>query len=707
MNSKLILISVMFLSASASFAQTDTTAVVAPSVEEDTVMLGEVVVKGLRPQYRKTAEGMQTNVEGTVLAKLGTAEDVLQRVPMVSRKADGSWEVFGKGSPLIYLNGRKLENLSELDNLKAADIKSVEVIQSPGAKYAANVGSVVRIKTITPQGEGFSVDARTTYYYDRRNSFIGQANVNYRHGGLNVFGLYKFSSRYGLQDADYDQVVQADTLWQQQNSNWETSRLINHYLQGGLSYDFNQNHSIGARYAAALTTKEYSIGTITSHMTANGNYYDNFETRSRDDMKDRPEHDLNAYYYGKVGQTVIDFNTNLFFSHNVTLDHTTESSQTYDSRDLRSESSSRGSMVASKLVLTTPLFGGNLSYGAEYIQTRRKDVYTINRTDLVANSDSKIRERTLSPFVEYSRMLPIGALTAGLRYEDVRFRYYEDGEYLPDQSRNFRNFFPSLSFGTQLGHTALQLSYAAKTKRPSYSQLSNNISYGNRFTHQTGNPLLTHQTDHTLTLSGAWSFLQMMLEYKDSRNAIIYWAEQMPENEAITLIKYKNEKSIKSLTAYVSIAPTIGRWSPQVSAGMIKQWFTLHTDMGNYRLNKPVFIANLNNTFTLPAGFTAFANFAFQGKGQTVNAELVREQYVLDLGVSKSLLKDALTLELKGNDLFYQKWDSSRLYSQKMSIEQRARYATREVRLTLRYKFNLTRSRYKGTGAGNAERSRL
>lgn len=49
-----------------------------------------------------------------------------------------------------------------------------------------------------------------------------------------------------------------------------------------------------------------------------------------------------------------------------------------------------------------------------------------------------------------------------------------------------------------------------------------------------------------------------MVEYKDSRNAIIYWAEQLPEDESIMLVNYKNEKSIKSLTAYVSAAPTIG-----------------------------------------------------------------------------------------------------------------------------------------------------
>lgn len=70
----------------------------------DTQMLSEVVVKGHTPAYRQTAEGIQTNVEGTVLGKLGTGEDVLAHVPGIVKKQDG-FEVFGKGAPLIYING--------------------------------------------------------------------------------------------------------------------------------------------------------------------------------------------------------------------------------------------------------------------------------------------------------------------------------------------------------------------------------------------------------------------------------------------------------------------------------------------------------------------------------------------------------------------------------------------------------------------------
>ena len=75
-----------------------------------TVELGEVVVKATRPSTTMKGNALVTNVEGSSLAIAGTANDVLVRVPMVVDNG-GSIEVFGKGSPEIYINGRKVNDL--------------------------------------------------------------------------------------------------------------------------------------------------------------------------------------------------------------------------------------------------------------------------------------------------------------------------------------------------------------------------------------------------------------------------------------------------------------------------------------------------------------------------------------------------------------------------------------------------------------------
>ena len=131
------------------------------TLTSESIMLGEVIVKSNRPVTAIKGDALVTNVVGTQLEHAGTAEDVLVQVPMVVGR-DGVFEVFGKGSPAIYINGRLVQNSNELMQISSADIKNVEVVTNPGVKYDASVNSVIRITTKRPQGEGFSGLLRST-----------------------------------------------------------------------------------------------------------------------------------------------------------------------------------------------------------------------------------------------------------------------------------------------------------------------------------------------------------------------------------------------------------------------------------------------------------------------------------------------------------------------------------------------------------------
>ena len=99
----------------------------------DAQLLGEVVVKGTLPTTRLKGDAMITNVTGTLLERAGTAENMLNQIPNVSAQ-DGNVNVFGRGNAQVYINGRKVRNSSELDQLSSANIKSVEVVNNPGVR---------------------------------------------------------------------------------------------------------------------------------------------------------------------------------------------------------------------------------------------------------------------------------------------------------------------------------------------------------------------------------------------------------------------------------------------------------------------------------------------------------------------------------------------------------------------------------------------
>lgn len=185
------------LTAKCSFVGYETAVVPVPAsgylgtikLTPSTVELGEVVVRAARPSTTMKGNALVTNVDGSSLAIAGTANDVLTRVPMVVEN-DGKLEVFGKGAPAIYINGRKVNDIQELTQLNSNDIKNVSVITNPGASYAATVKSVIIIRTKPPKGDGFSGTLRSDngfHHYFRTGNSI---DLKYRTRGLEVFVNY-------------------------------------------------------------------------------------------------------------------------------------------------------------------------------------------------------------------------------------------------------------------------------------------------------------------------------------------------------------------------------------------------------------------------------------------------------------------------------------------------------------------------------------
>lgn len=154
-------------------------------LSEDSWMLGEIVVRSQLPKTVLSGEGMTTTVSGSVLEKTANMEQLLSRIPSVSAK-DGDIEVFGRGTPVIYINGRKMQDQMELQRLQPSDIKNIEVVSNPGARYDASVKSVIRITTKKSQGEGFSFDNSTSFVIneDKRMSYYESFQGNYRKGGF-------------------------------------------------------------------------------------------------------------------------------------------------------------------------------------------------------------------------------------------------------------------------------------------------------------------------------------------------------------------------------------------------------------------------------------------------------------------------------------------------------------------------------------------
>ena len=674
-------------------------------LKEDAKMMKEVVVKGNAPLHKMTSEGIQTNIENTILSKLGTCEDVLAHVPGLTRKKDG-YEVFGKGTPIIYINGRQMRDATELERLKSSDIKSIEVISNPGSRYNAAVRAVVKIRTRKAIGDGFGFDVRSAYYQSENVDLSEQLNWKYRHKRLELFGTHGYSLDNSLEHSKTTTIVHADTLWQQDFTQKvpEKNSIFKNTI--GADYQLNDSNSVGIKYMLNFPHDFPLSVFLSSDVTANGTFYDHINTFATCKQSHRPSQFINLYYIGKIGKMDIDFNAD--YLYNKQNNHTTsrEESRNKVSRTVTSDNQERNRLFASKLTLGYPVLGGNLSVGAEYTYTNRNDTYS-NPENYVPSSSAQLKESNIAPFVEYKHMLPICQLTAGLRWEAVRFNYYENGQHIANQSRSFSNLFPSISVATQLGDLQMQLSYAARTRRPSYRQLSNNVTYGNRFLMQSGNPLLQHEYIHDINLGVMWKFIQFGISFNDRRHAIVFWSEQDSHNSAISRLTYTNLPSIKTISTQLAFSPTIGIWTPEFTALMKKQWLTLHTSTKTYKLNKPIWQFSFNNTFDFGKGWLLSMESYLVTKGNSEISSLASNRGSLDINLTKSFLKDRLALRIGGTDLFHTQKEGGISYTESMETQYIGTYDSRQFVLTVTYKFNTSRSKYKGTGAGQAEKNRL
>ncbi len=668
--------------------------------------LGEATVTAKRPVAKMVDGSLVTSIEGTTLARSGTAEDVLSHVPGIIKK-DDKYEVLGKGQPVIYINGRLMRDENELAQLKSDEIKSVEILNNPGARYDATTSAVVRIRTIRRQGEGFGVDATTQYTQGKYAQQNAQFKTNYRHNTLDVFFGADYWGGRTLWNSEMIQENRVDTVWRQALSEQNTSEYHSYAITLGFNKDIADRHSFGLKYQLTDGFHFKSHGDLTSDITADGLYYDRLNNNFSLHADNNLRHALNTYYSGRIGKGELKVDADYYSSGQLTAQTTEEHSASHENRTVASENDVDNRLIAAKADYTLPLWNGRLSTGSHYTYTDRHDDYIIPVNNFgVATSRSRLKEQNTAAYVEYSRPIKKVQLTAGLRYEHVTFNYYADGIYQPGQSRTFDNLFPNVSVATQLGKAQIMAAYKAKTRRPAYGELSNNTTYGNRFTLQSGNPHLKASITHDITLTGVWQWLQAVAVWKQKKNAIINWGTPLKNRPSATLISRTND-DLSSLAVALTAAPKVGIWQPSATVTVFRQWFS-KTVMGEMRrFDRPMFTGALYNAFTLPHGWLLNVDYNYQSRGDYQNVYLYKNMHILNVSLHKSFLKDALSLKISGKDLLKDTSSNAHLYMQNSTFIQTGSSDSRLFSVTLRYKFNATRSKYRGQGAAEGEKNRL
>jgi hypothetical protein len=674
-------------------------------MQPDTQTLGEVTVKGYRPQYKMTTGGMTVDIQNSLLKDVGTADNVLSMLPQVQGE-DGNFTVFAKGTPEIYINNKKVQNARELKQLKSSDIKSVDIITSPGAKYNAEVGAVIRIKTIRPQGDGVSVEAYSQVKYNEKWTTYDDVTVKYRAGGLEVFSTLEFTNGNHSEDntVTTDTYANGNHVSIRQyapNSFWYTE------MGGklGASYEFDEDNSIGFSYDLNGSLYQGGEAVCEQTITRNNSLEGIVDQLMTANMDDTPQHEANIYYVGKAGKLGIDFNGSWIWKKSTRDQASYESSQQLGDRDVHTYNVNRNNMLAGKLVLTYPIWKGDLSFGSEATRSRSHGIYE-NIERVVSPSDDEIRESNIAAFAEYQMKLGEWSIGGGLRYEAVNSDYYSFGEYQTEPSRKYRDLFPNLSVGWQKNKWGIQLSYNKRISRPNYQSLNSNVQYDNRYEYEGGNPLLRPTIKQNLDLNVTYSWLNFTAGYSHSKDVRLSFGSLYQEGTEITIWTNRNFDKFESYNASLTASPKFGFYSPTLTLSYWQQNFDTMAYGLDTKLNKPEWQINFRNWFTIDKTTKAMLYLHYSTSydyGFSHNAH----EFNINARVQKTFLDGNLTAALFANDIFRNLRDRWTGYYPVTTMSKDAYVYTRHIGISLSYNFNATRSKYKGTGAGNDEKNRL
>ena len=672
-------------------------------LQPKTMIVKGVVVKGDRPQYKILSGGMEVAVEHTLLSKMANTFDVLSLLPRVS--VDGQKiSVFGKGTPIVYINNKRVNDNNEIVNITPDNIKSISVITSPGAEYDAEVESVICIRTKERRANGFSLRADA---YGKYNKWMADYELISTRYQTKKFEIANSIWTMGTHDGEDNNLITDIYLPDKHYYNDQLIHLDtnNRFLSEKLSADYslNDSNSIGGSYRYYGMFKGRTNSVSRQDVLLNGMAQGSID--QNEVMKPSLSlHQADVYYVGKVGHVGVDFNATYYAVKNRRNDEGFEISKELGNQEVHSSNRQNSDMWAGKLVVNIPLWKGNMSVGTEMSKTDSHGTF-LNEEQLVPSTKTDIHERNIAGFAQYGLVLNKWTVGLGVRYENIVRDYLSDGVKQDDVSRKYNNFFPNLSVSWNKGNWHWQLNANEKIHRPSYRQLSNFMQYDNRFLYEGGNPTLQPEKVFNAETMIMYKWLNISIGYKYLKDVMV-WTKYVYPGKEFAYTTVLNFDRNQLLYASVNVSPKFGIFRPKWKFNYSQQFFDTEKYGSSKALSKPLLSCLLNNSFAL----SETMNAAISLNASTTHADgflMMKSGYSVNLQFDKSFANRTWIIYLSANDIFKTAKERWTMYGLGAGTTKDCYNYTRSISLQVTYNFNAKRSKYKGTGAGNEEKSRL
>lgn len=644
-------------------------------IDQNVESLEEVVLVSSQPKIEKKSDRVIFHVENTVVSQ-GSTWDVLKKTPGVVVVQDQLY--IRNQSPVVYLNDRKTQlSPSEirdlLQGISGINIKSIEVIPNPPARYESEDGPILNIITSNSITPGYKGSVNGSYTQSVFPKYSLGTSHYYKNKKFNLFANYNINPTKELKkdEGNINFIDDNGDIFSRWQSNFEkTTRYLGQNGSVIMDYEINDRNSINLTSNIAFTpdkrlqnqmgtdmvNKQYQLDSTLSTNSDLDNNHRNIAfdlTYTHHPKKEGSELAVNGHYTAFRDATNQLVSTDYFepsgdFIRNFSF--STNSLQNID-------------IITGQIDYTTPMGGIIFETGAKIATIRSNsgiDYFNLTNSIKTYNAlysdDYEYSENVGGGYVSVAKEWEKWSVKAGLRGEYT----YSKGYSITLDSTNIQvyfKFFPTLHLLYSLSENqSFSLDYSHKIQRPRYEDLNPFAYFLNENQFHIGNPDLQPSFSHNVNLNYTLQDTYFIdLYYRDNGHYISTLGFQDNDNQNMMYIKQNVLGSTSYGLDFTYSKSILANWYLYAYTSLFSEEQTfLAMESNNQAVTNRVqgFYGSLSNYFTLTKDKSLTGELGFNYMSGFMEGNYkISETTGLSLGLRKSLWNKRAVASLTMDDI--------------------------------------------------------
>ncbi|MEO8172329.1 MAG: TonB-dependent receptor [Sediminibacterium sp.] len=647
----------------------------------ETISLKDVVVASKKSFIEKKIDKTIINVDASILNSGGTAMEILEAAPGVSVDNNGNISLNGKSGVNImidgkpsYLSGQQLTDL--LKRMPASVLDQVEIMTNPSAKYdAAGNSGIINIKTKKNKITGFSGNISTGYIQNITSNITNSANMNYRNGKFNLFGIYSFYKRTEYRDLSILRKFknsannQIETILDQQS--FEKKNILTHNVKLGFDFYASNATTLGivfiddfVHYNSSndnTTLLQNQIGHTDSLLTALSVVSGRFKNRS-----------INLNLKHRFDSTGNELTTDIDY-----VVFSQQESQLLDNAYFNSDMSERKAPteLQGKLPADVTIYSAKMDYShplkhgtkfetgikSSFVKTDNNALYDnllngVWLPDYGKTNRFLYNENINAVYINFNKVVKKWSFQAGLRVENTNATGHQLGNQVNHDSsfrRNYTGLFPTLFISYTVDNdNVFSANIGRRIGRPAYQSLNPFYYFLDDYTYRAGNTQLKPQYTYTIEFSHTYKgVLTSTLNYSQTTDL---FAEVLNQNtsERKLIVTQGNIAAREDIGISISASIPIGKfWNSNFYTSLVNNKFNGTVNGSSLIVSATVFTGNISNQFKFKNGWSAELNGWYRSK--EINGQIMSDpMWAVNTGIQKEVMKNKGVLKLGIRDVF-------------------------------------------------------